>query len=142
MKMADGGFRPAYNVQFRTDTATQVIVGVAGITAGSDQGQLAPMVEQIHERFAQYPHAALVEGGFAQHADLDTVSAPDKGCTVYAPVPKPKDVAQDRYAPHPKDSAAVAAWRQRRATAAAQAIGSSPPVPVTWSGSRRGTSAG
>ena len=27
MKMADGGFRPAYNVQFATDTASQVIVG-------------------------------------------------------------------------------------------------------------------
>ena len=122
MKMADGGFRPAYNVQFSTDTATQVIVGVDVITAGSDQGQLSPMVEQIHERFAQYPRAALVDGGFAKHDDIDTVSAPDKGCTVYAPVPKPKAAAQDRYAPHPKDSAAVAAWRQRMATAAAQAI--------------------
>lgn len=122
MKMADGGFRPAYNVQFSTDTATQVIVGVDVITAGSDQGQLPPMVEQIHERFAQYPRAALVDGGFAKHDDIDTVSAPDKGCTVYAPVPKPKDAAKDRYAPHPKDSAAVAAWRQRMATAAAQAI--------------------
>ena len=122
MKMADGGFRPAYNVHFSTDTATQVIVGVDVITAGSDQGQLAPMVDQIHERFAQYPHAALVDGGFAKHADIDTVSAPDKDCTVYAPVPKPKDATQDRYAPHPKDSTAVAAWRQRMATAAAQAI--------------------
>ena len=27
MKMADGGFRPAYNVQFATDTQSQVIVG-------------------------------------------------------------------------------------------------------------------
>jgi len=27
MKMADGGFRPAYNVQFVTDTASQVIGG-------------------------------------------------------------------------------------------------------------------
>jgi hypothetical protein len=122
MKMADGGFRPAYNVEFSTDTATQIIVGVDVITAGSDQGQLPPMLEQIQERFAQYPRAALVDGGFAKHADIDTVSAPDKDCTVYAPVPKPKDAAQDRYAPHPKDSAAVAAWRQRMGTAAAQAI--------------------
>ncbi len=27
MKIADGGFRPAYNVQFATDCASQVIVG-------------------------------------------------------------------------------------------------------------------
>jgi transposase len=122
MKMADGGFRPAYNVQFSTDTGTQVIVGVDVITNGSDQGQLPPMIEQIHERFEQYPRQALVDGGFAKHEDIDTVSAPDKGCTVYAPVPKPKDVTKDRYAPHPKDSAAVAEWRQRMATPAAQAI--------------------
>ena len=50
MKMADGGFRPAYNVQLSTDTASQVIVGVEVSTSGSDQGQMAPMVEQIHER--------------------------------------------------------------------------------------------
>ena len=122
MKMADGGFRPAYNVEFSTDTATQIIVGVDVITAGSDQGQLPPMLAQIHERFAQYPRAALVDGGFVKHTDFDTVSAPDKACTVYAPVPKPKDDAQDRYALRPTDSAAVAAWRQRMATPAAQAI--------------------
>jgi len=28
MKMADGGFRPAYNIQYATDTDSQVIVGV------------------------------------------------------------------------------------------------------------------
>src|SRR5947208_15806417 len=46
MKMADGGFRPAYNVQFSTDTQTQIIVGVDVVTQGSDQGQLPPMLEQ------------------------------------------------------------------------------------------------
>jgi transposase len=122
MKMADGGFRPAYNVQFSTATATQIIVGVDVIGNGSDLGQLPPMVEQIHERFDQYPRAALVDGGFAKHDDIDTVSAPDKGCTVYAPVPKPKDATTDRHAPHPKDSAAVAEWRERMGTAAAQTL--------------------
>jgi transposase len=122
MKMADGGFRPAYNVEFSTDTATQVIVGVDVCTSGSDQGQLAPMVGQIQQRFGRAPAEALVDGGFANHEDIDAVSAPQVGCTVYAPVPKPKDPAKDRYAPHPKDSPAVAAWRQRMATPQAQAI--------------------
>jgi len=36
MKMADGGFRPAYNVQFGTDTASQIIVGIEVATCGSD----------------------------------------------------------------------------------------------------------
>jgi len=122
MKMADGGFRPAYNVQFSTATQAQIIVGVDVTTSGSDLGQIAPMVEQIHERFGQYPEEVLVDGGFAKHEDIDTVSAPEQGCTVYAPVPKPKDPTKDRYAPHPQDSPAVAAWRQRMATDAAQTI--------------------
>lgn len=122
MKMADGGFRPAYNVEFSTATASQVIVGVEVTTSGSDMGQLAPMVEQIHDRFGIYPKEMLTDGGFAKHEDIDAVSVPDKGGVVYAPVPEPKDPKQDRYAPHAGDSPAVAAWRARMATAEAQEI--------------------
>lgn len=122
MKMADGGFRPAYNFQFATATASQIIVGVEVTTSGSDQGQLAPMVEQVHERFAQRPQEALVDGGFASHADIEAVSAPDKGCVVYAPVPEPKDPKRERYTPLEGDSPAVAAWRERMGSAQAQAI--------------------
>ena len=42
MKMADGGFRPAYNVEYSTTCNGQVIVGVDVVTVGSDQGQLPP----------------------------------------------------------------------------------------------------
>jgi transposase len=122
MKMADGGFRPAYNVQFGTDTNAQVIVGVEVATSGSDQGQMAPMVEQIHERYERYPKDVLVDGGFVKHDDIDTVSAPEQGCTVYGPVRQPKDTGKDRYTPRATDSAAVAAWRQRMASAEAHAI--------------------
>src|SRR5262249_52465326 len=51
MKMADGGFRPAYHVQFSTTTDSQIIVGVEVVTTGSDAGQMAPMVEQIESRY-------------------------------------------------------------------------------------------
>jgi transposase len=122
MKMADGGFRPAYNVQLSTDTATQVIVGVAVCASGSDLGQLAPMVGQIQQRLGQTPGAVLADGGFAKHEDIERVSAAGVGCTVYAPVPQPKDPTKDRYAPHAKDGPAVAAWRQRMRTDEAQAI--------------------
>ena len=122
MKMADGGFRPAYNVQFATDTASQVIVGVDVLTTGSDAGQMAPMVEQIESRHETVPAEYLVDGGFAQHDQIETVSGPATGCTVYAPVPKPKDPEVDRHAAKPGDSAAVAAWRQRMATEEAKTI--------------------
>jgi transposase len=119
MKMADGGFRPAYNLQFATDTATQVIVGVEATNAGSDRGQLAPMVDQLEARHEQAPGATLVDGGFATKEDIEAVS--DR-TTVYAPVQQPKDPARDPHAPLPKDSPAVAAWRQRMGTPEAQAI--------------------
>ena len=99
-----------------------MIVGVDVMTVGSDAGQMAPMVEQIKARYDETPKDILVDGGFAQHDQIEAVSAPEMGCTVYAPVPKPKDPKVDRYAPKPGDSAAVAAWRQRMATAEAKAI--------------------
>src|SRR5206468_12494829 len=59
---------------------------------------------------------------FAKHEDIEAVSTPEKDCVVYAPVQEPKDPQQDRYAPHPGDRPAVAAWRARMGTAEAQAI--------------------
>jgi transposase len=122
MKMADGGFRPAYNVQYSSDCPSGVIVGVDVTTSGSDLGQLAPMNEQIHDRHGVYPCEALVDGGFAKHEDIEAAARQGEGCTVYAPVPQPKDPQYDRYAPHPRDSEPVSAWRARMATDAAKAI--------------------
>lgn len=122
MKMADGGYRPAYNVQLCTATDAQVIVGVTVTTSGSDAGQMPPMVELIRERYERVPAEYLVDGGFVVHEDIEAVSQPDVGTTVYAPVPKPRVESVDRYAPHRRDTPAVAAWRQRMATPAAQAI--------------------
>jgi hypothetical protein len=122
MKMANGGFNPAYNVQFATDTKTQVIVGVDVLTIGSDQGQMGPMVDQIADRYDQVPNAMLVDGGFAKHEDIESVSQPEVGCTVYAPVPKPRDPKVDRHAPHPQDSQKVAEWRERMGTEEAKTI--------------------
>lgn len=122
MKMGDGGFRPAVNVQFATDTDSQVITGVEVTNRGSDQGEMAPMVEQHHERYGVYPGEVLVDGGFAKLDDIEVVSAPDKGCTVFAPVPKPKNEARDRYEPLPSDSPAVAEWRKRMGTEEAKEI--------------------
>ena len=65
MKMPDGGYRPAYNIQYSTVCQGQVIVGVDVVTAGTDQGQLPPMLEQIADRFGKRPKEALVDGGFA-----------------------------------------------------------------------------
>ena len=122
MKMGDGGFRPAYNVQLATDTATQIITGVAVSNSGGDQGKMAPMVHQLEERYGQAPKEMLVDGGFAKKEDIAEVSPPTGGTTVYAPVQKSKDPERDPHTPRADDAPAVAEWRQRMATPEAKAI--------------------
>lgn len=119
MKMGDGGFRPAYNAQYATDTESQVIVGVEVVTVGSDMGQLAPMVEQVTERCGETPVHWLVDGGYPAHEQLEAAA---EHTEVYAPVPKPKDPAADPHAPKLTDSQAVAEWRARMGTEAAKTI--------------------
>jgi transposase len=113
MKMADGGFRPAYNVQYTADCGSQAVVAVEVTTSGSDMGQLKPQMEQIHGRFGVYPKEVLADGGFAKHDDIEEIERDCGGCKVYTPVPEPKDPKVDRYAPHPGDSAEIIRWRER-----------------------------
>ncbi len=121
MKMGDGGWRPAYNVQLATDCDSQVIVGVDAVTSGSDMAQLAPMVEQVALRTGQVPEQWLVDGGFAAHAQIEAVTGATE---VYAPVPEPArakgqhqrdddEPPPSKYERKAEDSDAVAAWRQR-----------------------------
>jgi transposase len=123
MKMADGGTRPAYNVQFATDLKSLVIVGVDVVNVGSDAGQIEPMVQQIETEQAPLPDRAeyYVDGGFASNQDLESVS--QRGVTVFAPVKavkKKQQRGEDPYAPKRGDTPWVAAWRQRMGTAEAQ----------------------
>jgi transposase len=125
MKMADGGFRPAYNAQFATATDSQVIVGVELTNSGNDGGQMLPMVEQIETRYGQAPNEMLVDGGFATHEDIEAVSAPERGTVVYAPMKEEKRKraeGKDPFAPQRGDSVAVASWRQRMGTEEAKQI--------------------
>jgi transposase len=123
MKMPDGGFRPAYNVEFATDTSAQVIAGADVTNAGSDMGQMSPMVEQIEERHERVPGAMLVDGGFAKKEDIERVDEiTGGGCRVYAPVQRPRTSERDPHVPRPGDSAAVAEWRQRMGTKEAREI--------------------
>lgn len=127
MKMADGGFRPAYNAQFASDCDAQVIVGVELNTSGSDMAQLTPMVEQVEQRLGQVPAQWLVDGGYPAHEQLDAVQHKTE---VYAPVPELRAVkdsqgklaASDKHQPKPDDSPAVAKWRQRMASEEAREI--------------------
>jgi transposase len=119
MKMGDGGWRPAYNVQLATDTPSQIIVGVEVTNEGNDQGQIEPMIDQLQERYEVEPVETLVDGGYTAHADLEAVAG---RTTVYAPVPKPRDPGIDPHRPKATDSPAIAEWRKRMKTARAKRI--------------------
>jgi transposase len=122
MKMPDGGFRPAFNVQLATATGSQVITGADVTNSGGDQGQLVPMVEQHQTRYQTKPKEALVDGGFVKKADFDAMSPPQGSTTIYAPVMESKDPSRDPHTPRDDDSPAVAEWRQRMGTDEAKAI--------------------
>jgi transposase len=123
MKFPDGGYRPGYNIQFSTDTASGIIVGVDVTNHGTDMEELPPMLEQLEQRYEQPPEEALVDGGFASLDAID--DAAQRGCTVYAPLKdegKQLAAGKDPYAPKRYDSAAVASWRERMGTAAAKLV--------------------
>lgn len=129
MKMGDGGFRPAFNVQLATTCDDQVIVGVAVSNAGSDMAQMAPMVEQVTARTGCTPEQWLVDGGFPAHEQIDAVHEHTRGRTeVIAPVPEPRRKDGDGSPPPNKhqrkdgDSEPVAQWRERMAEEGNKAV--------------------
>ncbi len=122
MHMPDGGFRPAYNVQLTTDTASQAIVAADVIQSGSDHGQLPAAVQQIQKRYAVTPREVLTDGGFAKAEDVEQLGQALPPCTVYAPPPELKTHDGKVIPPSADESAEVRAWRARMKTAEAKQI--------------------
>lgn len=121
MKMPDGGFRPAYNVELATDGANRVIVGVSVTSNGTDAGQALPMEEQIEKRTGRQPQSYLIDGGFATRGDITELEK--KNIPVYAPVKLPRNKPEEqRYQARYEDTPEVVKWRQRMATEEAKAI--------------------
>ena len=120
MKMADGGFRPAYNVQFASDTTSGAIAGVAVDNSGSDMGKMAPMSEALGAQYGQRPGEHLADGGYAKLDDIKALAA--AGVTAYVPVPTPRDKTRDPHAPQQADAPAIADWRERMGTEQAKEI--------------------
>ncbi len=120
MRMPDGGTRPAYNLELATDCDSRAIVGVEATNAGSDAGQDASMRDQVEERSEEAIEEQLIDGGFISLEAIERAAAEE--VTVYMPVPKPRSVGVNPYAPKPTDSEAVAQWRQRMGTPATKQL--------------------
>jgi len=123
MKMGDGGFRPAYNVQFATDGGTRMIVSVDVTNNGSDGGRMSPVHEDVCQRYGKVPDDYTVDGGFATNDDITKVES--SGSRVAAPMTHEDRIAERGGDPHARragDSDAMFAFRQRMKTDEAKAI--------------------
>ena len=71
MKMADGGFRPAYNVQTATAGSElggrRTVVGVRVTNVGSDMNAVAPMLDDIERRTGKLPKVLLADANHVGH---------------------------------------------------------------------------
>ena len=101
MKMPDGGFRPAYNMQIASVAGEQITVAVEVSTSGSDRGLARPMLEEIEASYGALPAQHLIDGGFNRTMTSnrrivprrDALSANRAGSNIL-------QVAQNRSAPH------------------------------------------
>jgi transposase len=113
MKMANGGFNPAVNMQFAVDTESRAIVGVDVIGEGNDHHQSQPMRQQVEQRTGQKVREHLIDGGFLVMEEIQ--SATNEGVTLYVPPKAPRNKTQvdAQYLPKPNESQALGDWRQR-----------------------------
>jgi transposase len=114
MKMPNGGFNPAVNVQLATDTESRAILGVEVTNEGSDNAGLSePMRQQVEHRTEGKVRQHLLDGGYMRKDDLERAHA--ASVELFVP-PKPA-VCGPRQGrelePCRGDSHAVLAWKQR-----------------------------
>jgi transposase len=118
MKMADGGFRPAYNVQVASVAGEQIVVAVEVRNTGSDRGLMRPMLERLCALTGHFPARHLADAGFGSGKDIEW--AHGKKIEVYSPPVQSKH-GTDPYLPRRSDGPGVLAWRARMASEAGQA---------------------
>jgi hypothetical protein len=123
MKMPNGGFNPAVNVQLATDTQSRAILGVAVTNEGTDSvGLSEPMRPQVEQRSGGKVEQHLLDGGYMRSDDIER--AHQQGVELFLP-PKSAKNPQNRgreLEPKRGDSEAVLAWKRRMASEAGKEI--------------------
>jgi len=118
MKMADGGFRPGYNVQVASAAGEQFVVAIEVRNTGSDRGLMRPMLERVRAYNGHFPKGHLADGGFTSAEDIEWAHA--ESIEVYCPPTQSKH-GTDPYLPRRGDGAGVSAWRARMGSEAGKA---------------------
>jgi transposase len=121
MKMPNGGFNPAVNVQLAADTESRAIVGVEVTCEGSDSAGLSePMRQQVEKRTGGTVQQHLIDGGYLRKEDIENAGAVE----LFVP-PKTAKSTQNRgreLEPKQGDSAAILRWKKRMASEEGQQI--------------------
>jgi transposase len=120
MKMPNGGFNPAVNVQLATDTESRAILGVEVTSEGTDSvGLSAPMRQQVEQRSGGKVEQHLVDGGYLRKDDIE--QAHSQGVELFMPPKGAKNPGNRGRELEPKrgDSQAVLSWKRRMASEAA-----------------------
>ena len=113
MKMANGGYDPAYNVQFASDGDARVIVGVSVSNSGTDGGELLPMHKKIRATYGKTPKRALVDGGFATKDGITAVEL--AGTEVVSTVTRSEQLEKHGKDPHARQKGDTDQYAQFRA---------------------------
>jgi len=116
MKMNNGGYNPAYNVQFSSDADSRVIVGVDVTNSGTDGGELAPMHEKVRSDYGKTPKKVLVDSAYATKDGVTAVES--AGTEVVSTVPRSEQLIKHGKDPHARqkgDSDEYAKFRARMA---------------------------
>ncbi len=111
MRMPDGGYRPAYNVQLTGDLQSGLIVGLGVDTTGSDGGLMAPAMADVERRFDFLPQRLLADGGYTALDDIVAVAR--QGITVFCPLKPRRNPNTDPAAPRYGDPPEIVDWRRR-----------------------------
>jgi len=67
------GFEQCYNPQAAVDADSQLIVAAELTNCASDQGQLRPLVEQIHANLGAFPKQLSADAGYCSEANLEVL---------------------------------------------------------------------
>jgi hypothetical protein len=120
MKMADGGFRPAYNVHLATDMDTMVIIGADVDNVGTDLHAMVPLAKQVEKRHDARPGHWVADGGCTSIGNVDQMH--ERGCKVIAPLRQRSNPERKPTDPRASDSDAVLLWRARMETEEAKTL--------------------
>jgi len=110
MKMGDGGFEPAYNVQIVADTESRAILAIDVTNHGCDNGEDRPARQQVQRRTGQTPKEHLMDRGYLNIKGIE--EAGQEGVNIYVPL-SPTAGNGRVCTEHKGDPPGVAEWRKR-----------------------------